>query len=76
MKFKVGDRIKIVKAEGHTIGKGKIPLRDPHPEHIGKSGTIVAIDGEDGMPYIRLDDGTKLEGGDCWWRYLQSEAER
>ena len=68
LKYKVGDRVIIVKAEGTTIGKMKIPLRDPHPEHIGKSGTIVAIDEEDGMPHIKLDDGTELEGGDCWWQ--------
>lgn len=29
MKFKVGDRVQIVKAEGQTIGRDKIPLKDP-----------------------------------------------
>ena len=61
--MKVGDKVVIVKAEGCTIGK--LPLRDPHPEHIGKCGTIIKI--EDGMPHIKLDDGTELEGYECWW---------
>ena len=68
MKYRVGDRVMIIKAEGYTIGKDKLPLRDPHPEHIGKSGTIIAIDNEDNMPHIKLDDGTKLLGCDCWWQ--------
>lgn len=68
MKFKVGDRIIIVKAEGTTLGKAKLPLRDPHPEHIGKSGTITAIDGDDGMPHIKLDDGVEILGCECWWQ--------
>jgi len=68
MDFKVGDKVIIVKAEGQTIGRDKIPLRDPHPEHIGKGGVITAVDSEDGMPHIRLDNGTELLGCECWWQ--------
>ena len=67
IKYKVGDRVIVVKAEGHTIGEDKIPLADPHPEHIGKIGTITAIDSDDDMPHITLDDGIELLGCECWW---------
>ena len=70
MKYEVGTRVVIVKAEGHAIGRSKLPLKDPHPEHIGKSGTITAID-DDRMPHITLDDGTELEGCDCWWSKVE-----
>lgn len=71
MDYKVGDRVVIVKAEGHTIGRAKIPLKDPHPEHIGKLGSITTIDSDDNMPHIRLDDGTVLLGCECWWDYAK-----
>lgn len=64
--YVVGDRVVIVRAEGSYF-KG-IPMRDPHPEHIGKKGIIVELD--DGMPTIRLDDGTILRGYECWWAKL------
>ena len=67
-KIEVGQRVIIVKAEGHTIGKAKLLLRDPHPEHIGKSGIIISVDEADKIPRIRLDDGTELSGSECWWQ--------
>ena len=73
MDFKVGDRVIIVKAEGSVIGKAKLPLRDPYPEYIGKRGNITAIDGEDGMPCITLDNGTILFGYECWWQKENNE---
>lgn len=71
MKYKVGDRVEIVKAEGMTIGNAKLPLKDPHPEHIGKRGIIFKIDKDDNMPHIELDNGVKLLGCDCWWRKVK-----
>ena len=64
MEIKVGTRVQIVKAEGLGL---KLPLRDPHPEHIGKKGVIAGVDESDGMPKIQLDDGTTLFGYECWW---------
>lgn len=71
MDYKVGDEIVILRAEGYVMGSSKIPLRDPHPEHIGKIGRITIV-GEGISPHILLNDGTELDGYDCWWRKLAS----
>lgn len=63
----VGDRVIILRAEGYVMGSSKIPLKDPHPEHIGKTGELIGI--EDGIK-ILLNDGTKLDGSECWWAKL------
>jgi len=54
-------------------------MRQPHPEHEGKEGTIT---GEKDIlawstklkpffvPIITLDDGTVLEGSECWWEKI------
>ena len=68
MDYKVYDRVVILRAEGYKMGSSKIPLKDPHPEHIGKKGIIAELD--DGMPHIILDDGTELDGCECWWAKL------
>lgn len=65
----VGLRIKIVSAEGKAIGENMIGA-DPHPEHVGKYGTVVGemeVGNGHTTPYIRLDDGTMLTGAECWW---------
>lgn len=69
--YKVGDRIVIVKAEGRTIGRLNISLRDPHPELVDCEGTIIAVDKGDGMPHIHLDNGIELAGCECWWKIKQ-----
>ena len=72
MDCKIGDEIVTLRAEGYVLGSTKIPLRDPHPEHIGKVGRITAMGG--GLsPRILLNDGTELDGCECWWRKLAEE---
>ncbi len=66
--YRIGDEVVITRAKGYVLGSTGIPLKDPHPEHLGKIGRITAID--DGMPHITLDEGVVLEGCDCWWRKL------
>jgi len=68
-----GMRVEIAKADGSTLGG--LSLHDPHPEHIGKQGTIVEVDEDDGMPKIQLDDGVVLYGYECWWRHLTPPME-
>ena len=72
MKYKVGDEVVILRAEGYVLGSTRIPLRDPHPEHIGKVGRITAMS-EDSPPHIILSDGTELDGSECWWRKLAGD---
>ena len=53
-------------------------MKQPHPEHEGKEGNIT---GERNfmpakfppffIPIITLDDGTILEGCDCWWERVK-----
>ena len=66
MDYSTGDRVVIVRAEGHSIGSTRIPLKDPYPKHIGKVGEITSIEPVE----ILLEDGTKLAGCECWWRKL------
>lgn len=70
MEYKIGDLVVIVKAEGYAMGSTKIPLKDPHPEHLGKVGRISSVN--NGI-HIVLDDGTELDGCECWWRKLSEE---
>lgn len=72
MKYKVGDRVVIVKAEGTQFGDTGITCKDPTPEHTGKCGKIIqAGDIEKGIELlIELEDGTILKGSDCWWKKL------
>lgn len=60
----VGKRVVIVRAEGIPFS-GSITMRDPHPEHVGKLGRVIAEG--DLSVQIRLDDGTLLYGSQCWW---------
>lgn len=60
----VGKRVVIVRAEGMPFS-GSITMRDPHPEHVGKLGRVIAEG--DLSVQIRLDDGTLLYGSQCWW---------
>ena len=56
--------------EGKTVLDGTAVGADPHPEHIGKFGTIIGEDQVGGgytTPRIKLDDGTILTGAECWW---------
>ncbi len=66
--LKIGDEVVILRAKGYVLGSTGIPLKDPHPEHLGKVGIITSID--NGVPRIILYDGVVLEGCDCWWRKL------
>ena len=68
--YKVGDRVVIVRAGGTCWPDDhRLVRRDPHPEHLGKTGVITKLL-EDKMPIIRLSDGIELEGCDCWWSKL------
>ncbi len=72
MIFSIGDRVRIVKAEGTLLDDGDhvYTRADPHPEHVEKLGTIIAIrktGGLKGSPKILLDDGTIIWGYECWW---------
>ena len=73
METRVGMRVRIAQAEGRTMAG--IPLRDPHPEHIAKLGTIIAEEELTGwgfgIPVIKLDDGTVLRGSECWWEPVE-----
>ena len=67
----LGTRVRISRASG-TVFSGEMLRADPHPEHCGKEGTIVkyvSFAGHD-TPLIRLDDGTKLRGYECWWELI------
>lgn len=66
----IGKRVQIVRAEGQTFAG--LPCRDPHPEHISKKGTIVALDTDDdwSSPKIELDEGSVIWGYECWWKPL------
>lgn len=69
----IGLRIRIVKVAGKDIGHGYTGA-DPHPEHIGKCGTIVGEENAGGgytTPRIKLDDGTMLMGTECWWEPIK-----
>ena len=74
MAFEVGTRVRIF-----PVGP---PMRQPHPEHNGKKGTItdfwpVRSGGEDfNIPVITLDDGTVLKGYDCWWEPIDEQKEK
>lgn len=66
----VGLRIRIVDATKSKEIIGQYRPVNPHPEHIGKLGTIIGS--EDcgngySTPQIRLDDGTLITGAECWW---------
>ncbi|MEE9569299.1 MAG: hypothetical protein V3W37_07935 [Candidatus Binatia bacterium] len=70
-------RVRIVQASGTFLsdiyhGSEGVALRDPHPEHIGKEGRIVAW-AEGASPLIRLDDGTELWGSECWWEPIKAD---
>jgi len=58
------------------------PMRQPHPEHNGKKGTITDFwpvrleDEEFNIPVITLDDGTVLKGYDCWWEPIDEQKEK
>ena len=72
-RYIIGTRIIIVQANGHTLDElspGALPvqLKDPTPENIEKRGEIIGELYESQIPVIRLEDGTVLTGGDCWWR--------
>ena len=69
MKYKVGDEVVILRAEGYVLGSTKIPLKDYYPEHIGKVGRITRLE-ESMSPHIVIIDGTELDGCECWWRKL------
>jgi hypothetical protein len=63
--FEVGDRVRIAPVS--------VPMRQPHPEHEGKHGTITGKEPMElgdmtfNTPVITLDDGTILKGYECWW---------
>ncbi len=69
--YGVGCRIKIVDGAAKQVRMmDQYRAVNPHPEHIGKFGTII---GEENVgngystPRIKLDDGTVLTGAECWW---------
>ena len=65
----VGLRVRIVKAEGKSLALG-IVARDPNPQHISKLGTIIgfeSVGSRHSTPIIKVDDGAKLRGYECWW---------
>lgn len=67
--YAVGIRIRIVDVTKHNATRN-MQYNNPHPEHIGKLGTIIGEeDCGEGLstPRIRLDDGTVLTGAECWW---------
>jgi hypothetical protein len=63
--FEIGDRVR--------ISPVSVPMRQPHPEHEGKEGSITGKEEMDmgdmkfNVPVITLDDGTVLKGYECWW---------
>ena len=59
-------RCQIVDPEGSKT-EGGLPRTAPSKSlpHIGKKGT--AYDEGGGKVRIVLDDGTELDGLDCWW---------
>jgi len=67
----IGMRVKIVQAAGKAVLGGVAIGADPHPELIGKYGSIIGEIDIDGCghitPQIKLDDGTMLTGAECWW---------
>lgn len=68
----LGLRIRIV--DGGKLQMGDFVGTNPHPEHIGKLGTVIAerdICGTQ-VPEIKLDDGTQLSGAECWWEPVVS----
>jgi hypothetical protein len=69
----VGLRIRIV--DGGKNQMGDFVGTNPHPEHVGKSGTIVGEENCGGghtTPVIKLDDGTRLTGAECWWEPVKN----
>lgn len=68
--WKVGDRVLLPKVQW--------PMRQPYPEHVGKTGTITGTKkvGEGfSSPVITLDDGTVLRGYECWWEPVAGAKE-
>ncbi len=71
--WNIGDRVRIPAVEH--------PMRQPHPEHEGKLGTITgdeSITDDNGrhmlyVPVITLDDGAVLRGYECWWEPARIE---
>lgn len=63
-KYPVSTRIVILNVDG-MIYHGLLIRTGPHPEYVGKHGALVSW--EDGVPLLRLDDGSQLEGCECWW---------
>jgi ribosomal protein L21E len=59
--FEIGDRV--------IISPVSPPMRQPHPEHTGKEGTITGKEemSSFNVPVITLDDGAVLKGYECWW---------
>jgi hypothetical protein len=70
--WKIGQRVRIPEVS--------TPLRQPHPNHEGKLGTITGSepvrleDMKFDVPVITLDDGTILKGYECWWEPVKDKG--
>ena len=83
--FKVGTRVRLPDVSGRAfpVADGMAQMRQPHPEKVGRTGTIVGeelagqIGGEDVFtPVIQLDDvggwpGETILGSECWWEPIE-----
>ena len=68
----------IVDPEGHQIGKNS-SLMAQAPKvsrpHIGKHGLAEEVkDGRYVTVRITLDDGTVLDGSECWWVQIDANG--
>jgi len=63
--YGVGMRVRITDHSGIP----GVSLVSPHPEYVGKLGTITKIVLVEGYksPLITLDDGKTVGGWECWW---------
>lgn len=77
MNVKYPTRCQIVDVTGGSW-LGAIPLHTPDASrpHVGKLGTAVNVR-DHGCTSVRieLDDGAVLQGCECWWVPLATDAE-
>jgi hypothetical protein len=80
MSFKVGTRVRLpdVSGKAFPVGDGMAQMRQPHPEKVGKTGTITGreVAGRIGgklfyTPVITLDEGGTVLGSECWWEPIE-----
>ena len=60
-------RCQIIDPEGLFMGPNPLKAPEASKPHIGKKGTASYKGKGKGRVRIVLDDGTELDGLDCWW---------